>query len=367
MWPLLVVLYSITEFSLDMYRGLGASNGRWVSFLQSVESVYSYRIQKPFCPPNESLSPRTKIRKRRGSVYYAGSVKNEISQKLYLGFVCGWLKFGAGTFVSLTLGVEPVLAKSWRHFASFGVALMCVQLTPKDMFFRHLSERSTRGLLLRLCMFAACALYKLKKMTFVVYTTRALGYGWLMAVVLCVVECEGSGVFRRAENHAMHISMWRSLDSVRDVLWSSVAGLVERTNFWLSIVVAMTLTVGAHHVSILEGPMVYTLPWTIHAAALCILLARYCRTTVMQLWSDFVRLGQRLDKEEVRVQTSLDDSFALTSTPAHNISKKKKKKKRSTKKVAGASGVRQRKKSLSVEPVVPVVRRVRSSDEYLRR
>jgi len=302
-----ICLYSILEFFGDTYRGLGASNGRWVSFLQSVESAYSYRIQQPFRPANNKLSTPRKIRQRRQSVYYAGSGKNEIWRKLYLGFICGWLKFGSGTFISVVLGVEPTVAKGWRHFASFGVALMCIQLTPKDIFFKKLSERSTRGLLFRLCMFTACAIYKLKKMTFVVHTTRILGYHWGVAIFLCVVECEGSGVLRRAENQFMNIT-W-SIHDVMRIFVRGIRSLGERVNFWLSIWVACMLTLGTHlGEEIDQGPSVYTVPWTLNAAALCILLARHCRTTLLQLWSMFFSTKKQKNDEEVRL-------FSLTSTP----------------------------------------------------
>lgn len=146
-----VLIYSLFEFVADMSRG-SASNGRWVSFLQSVESAYAYRIQEPHRSKDmvAALSPRSKIKKglSRDTVYYAGS-NTTYRGSVYLGFVCGWLKFGTGTVISFALGVEPVLGKNWRHFASFGVALMCVQLTPKDIFYQYLAEKSASGLLLR--------------------------------------------------------------------------------------------------------------------------------------------------------------------------------------------------------------------------
>lgn len=291
-----------------MYRGLGASNGRWVSFLQSVESAYSYRIQQPYRSDKKNdLSPRSKIRLRSGSVYYAGSGNNEVWRKLYLGFICGWLKFGAGTFISIMLGVEPVFAKNWRHFASFGVALMCIQLTPKDVFFQHLSAKNTSGLLFRFCMFTASAIYKLKKMTFVVHTTRIIGYGCFMAIFLCIIECEGSGILRRTENRLMN-TRW-SYDQFFGIFFGVMNDLIKRTNFWLSILVACTLTLGAHLGDEIAGPHVYTIPWTLNFAAMCILLIRYCRTTVVQLWLDSKFVSKNSVDPEYSIFTT------LTSTP----------------------------------------------------
>jgi len=317
---MLMVLYSLFDFFSDfMYRGLGASNGRWVSFLQSVESAYSYRIQMPFrANKNVALSPRSKIRLRRGSVYYAGSDRNEIWRKLYLGFICGWLKFGTGTFISIMLGVEPVLAKSWRHFASFGVALMCIQLTPKDMFFQRLSAKNTRGLFLRLCMFVACAIYKLRKMTFVVHTTRILGYRWGTAIFLCVVECEGSGILRRTENRMSNIK-W-TLHGLSDVVKCCIIDLIERTNFWLSILVACTLTLGAHLGDEIAGPHVYTIPHTLNVAAMCILLIRHCRTTVIQILP-ILKTSMLSDSKAAASHGAMFTT--MTSTPSRNLPKRR--------------------------------------------
>ena len=107
--------------------------------------------------------------------------------------------------ISITLGLEPVLLKGWRHFASFAAALMCVQATPKDMFFKVLSASDVRGMSLRAVMFMACAIYKLRKLTFVVHMARNIGHGPGVVILLCVLELEGSGVLRRFENHLMHV------------------------------------------------------------------------------------------------------------------------------------------------------------------
>lgn len=323
-----ILLYSCVEFIGDMSRGLGASNGRYVSFLSSIESAYSYRIQQPIrSKSHQKLSTPRKMRQRRQSMYYAGSNKNAIWSKAYLGFVCGWLKFGTGTFISLVLGVEPTITKNWRHFASFGVALMCIQLTPKDIFFQQISEKSTRGLCFRLCMFTGCAIYKLKKMTFVVHTTRMLGYSWMLAIFLCVVECEGSGILRRAENQCMHVT-WTSR-GVLSMFISNVIALIERTNFWLSVLVACTLTLGAHLSSGIEGPSVYTIPWSFNAAVLLVLVLRYSRTTLIQLCSNlFPYPSKNNTNDETLIfekeNENKNNSFSLTSTPMRKTKRSKK-------------------------------------------
>ncbi len=269
--------------SHDLSRGLGGSNGRWVSFLQSVESAYSYRVQQPIHSTwaRKTMTPKARVRSLRGnSVYFAGSARNEVWRKAYLGFICGFLKFGAGTVISIVLGLQPVLLKSWRHFASFGVALLCVQVSPRDLFFRVLSANDARGLVLRLVTFSSCALYKVRKLTFVVHTTRILGCGPALCVFLCALEIEGSGILRRAENHLSNVP-W-SWANVREVAARSAQHLFLGLNFWLSLVSICCIYLGAHAEES-DGPLLYPLKAWSTVAALAVLNLRYCRTTVSQM------------------------------------------------------------------------------------
>ena len=271
--------------SQDLSRGLGGSNGRWVSFLQSVESAYSYRVQQPIHSTwaTKTMTPKARVRSLRGSsVYFAGSARNEVWRKAYLGFICGFLKFGAGTVISIVLGQQPVLLKSWRHFASFGVALLCVQVSPRDLFFRVLSANDTRGQVLRLITFSSCALYKVRKLTFVVHTTRILGYGPVLCVFLSALEIEGSGILRRAENHLSNVQ-W-SWANVREVATRSAQHLFLGLNFWLSLMSICCIYLGAHAEES-DGPLLYPLKTWSTVAALAVLNLRYCRTTVSQMCS----------------------------------------------------------------------------------
>eukprot|EP00946_MAST-07B_sp_MAST-7B-sp1_P005302 g5302.t1 len=188
-------------FGTDISRGIGGSNGRFVSFLQSVESAYSYRSQLPYRAPQRVRTPGSRIRERRQSLYYAGSERNAVWQKMYLGFICGLLKFGSGTVVSVVLGLDPVLLKGWRHFASFTIALLCVQATPNDVFFKVLSASDIRGLFLRCIVYMACALYKLRKLTFVVHMTRNVGY-----VTLIYKYSFQSNFFSPPISNPLHVS-----------------------------------------------------------------------------------------------------------------------------------------------------------------
>jgi hypothetical protein len=275
-WPAALAAFM---FGSDISRGIGGSNGRWVSFLQSVESAYSYRSQSPYHAPQQVLSPRTRIRERRESLYFAGSDRNAVSQKMYLGFICGLLKFGSGTIVSIVLGMDPVLLKGWRHFASFTIALLCVQATPKDVFFKVLSAPDVRGLVVRCVVYMACALYKLRKLTFVVHMTRNIGYGSPVTLLLSVLELEGSGVLRRFENHIMHVR-W-SWEGIQHVLVTNAWHLVSATNFWLSVLASCVLYMGANVDD--ASPFLYPLKWWSTLVALGVLSVRYNRNTTKEL------------------------------------------------------------------------------------
>lgn len=279
-WPAALAAFM---FGTDISRGIGGSNGRWISFLQSVESAYSYRVQRPYRAASVVLSPRTRIRDRRQSLYFAGSNRNEVWQRMYLGFICGLLKFGSGTVISIVLGLEPVLLKGWRHFASFAAALMCVQAAPKDMFFKVLSAPDVSGISLRFVMFMACAIYKLRKLTFVVHTVRNIGHGPAVAIFLSVLELEGSGVLRRLENHLMHVR-W-SWNGLKHVAFVNAQLLASSLNVWLSVTAASILYMGSHADD--TSPFLYPLKWWSTIATLLILSVRYNRNTGRELLQHF--------------------------------------------------------------------------------
>lgn len=155
-------------------------------------------------------------------------------------------------------------------------------------------------------MFAASAIYKLKKITFVVHTTRILGYQWVVAIFLCVVECEGSGILRRAENQTMNMKWTWTVAGVCAVMTSSITDLIERVNFWMSIVAAV---------------LVFN---EFKTAALLVLGLRHCRTTLLQLWNMLPSFFVSVDdhpNDKKRIFTT------MTSTPSRRKTKKKAKKK----------------------------------------
>ena len=152
----------------DWNRGLGAANGWWVSFLHSAHSAYHFRLQKP--PNISSLVGRgsTMKKRRRADFYWSMDPESTAAHAFYIVLVCAVLKFGGGFIVSHFLGLQPVLFKSYRHFFSFALALALAQASPSDFWTKTIQSDSEHGLLSRLILNCACALYKIRKLTFIV-------------------------------------------------------------------------------------------------------------------------------------------------------------------------------------------------------
>ena len=126
----------------------------------------------------------------------------------------------------------------------------------------------------------ACALYKLRKLTFVVHMTRNIGYGPSMAILLSVLELEGSGILRRFENHISHVR-W-SWKGIQHVLATSAWQLVGVPKFWLSILASCVLHMGANVDD--ASPFLYPLKWWSTLLALGVLSVRYNSSTMKEIF-----------------------------------------------------------------------------------
>jgi hypothetical protein len=158
--------------------GLGKTNGKIISLLDSLNTCHSFRVQAPHHWQHvQEESPR----RTRQSLYYAGGQlarcasarsRNETLRRvsLVLWIIINNLlvKFGPATLVSLAVGETPVVLKGPRHLVSFGLALALVQMSPADLAFRALSLGPVQALL-----GAGVALYKLRKAIFVVHAVHA--------------------------------------------------------------------------------------------------------------------------------------------------------------------------------------------------
>ena len=150
--------------------GLNSQNGRFVSFCHSIDSCLSYRDRTPLSPL--ARAGRKNLRGRRarsGSVFELASSENTLSRRLFLLLNCTLIKFGSGVVISLLLDATPVLLKGWRHYATFLLALLFVQLSPSDLLFRTLRERTAPH---RATLSFICAVYKFRKLMFIVSRVR---------------------------------------------------------------------------------------------------------------------------------------------------------------------------------------------------
>lgn len=75
------------------------------------------------------------------------------------------------TAVSLALGETPVVLKGPRHVASFALALLFVQLSPRDLVFESLRSQS-----MQVALAVGVSLYKLRKANFVVETVPSTAH-----------------------------------------------------------------------------------------------------------------------------------------------------------------------------------------------
>ena len=187
----------------DVARGIGSSNGRFTSFVQSVESAYKYKAGH-YDVSNKNIGRKT---------VYKLTLKY-----IYRCIVSTFLKFGPGTVVSIALGLYPTWTKGPRHIYSYYIAFCVIQLLPRNTGFLLIHENRFS----RFLMHTATALYKLRKLIFIfhassggIYIVNKLFYGssstradatalWYVATQVCIFllalwECEGSTLSRQIE------------------------------------------------------------------------------------------------------------------------------------------------------------------------
>lgn len=100
----------------------GTSNGKFVSFMDSVNSLSDYRNQLPFAPPapgdavqccttgQPPYSPRSR---------YSLTGQHSLAKRFYILLAAFGSKYGSSTVASLLLQQTPVIMKGPRHVLSF--------------------------------------------------------------------------------------------------------------------------------------------------------------------------------------------------------------------------------------------------------
>jgi len=148
--------------------GLGTSNSKFVSLVASLASCVDFRAQKPQ-NARSGAGPAVSFHATSPAPGCPGRWQAVISGARVL---CGqlWAKFGSATVGSLLLGEMPVILKGPRHFATFLLALVLVQACPGDAVYRLVQTSAMCQLVARL----GAALYKLRKLVFVILACRGL-------------------------------------------------------------------------------------------------------------------------------------------------------------------------------------------------
>ena len=180
--------------------GLGTTNGRAVSFLDSLASCCDYRDQLP-------LAPRTPTRgARRSSLFHAANAANsrlDAARVFVSNFQAKFLSQSVG---SVLLGQTPVILKGPRHLLSWALALAAVQLCPRDAVYRRIREDAAARATVRF----ASALYKLRKLVFVASCCRTSAAGGnhsparviaslALTLLVAVIVIDGNSLLRRAD------------------------------------------------------------------------------------------------------------------------------------------------------------------------
>lgn len=189
MWNAAVIVLTTLAFSFFVIAdacqgGLGTSNGRMVSFLNSLNSVASYRRQRRVLIRSNGASSSPVSERRRSELLYVRSPRNCLAHRLKLFLLNFLAKFGSQSLGSLMIGATPVILKGPRHMASWLVAFACIQLCPRDSVFIKLQTHASLLLVVRV----GCALYKLRKFNFVAdfALARQQSFGWMVAAQIVV-------------------------------------------------------------------------------------------------------------------------------------------------------------------------------------
>eukprot|EP00750_Incisomonas_marina_P013457 INCI17379.1.p1 GENE.INCI17379.1~~INCI17379.1.p1 ORF type:complete len:436 (+),score=54.74 INCI17379.1:140-1447(+) len=196
------ILFSVFQ---DYYlKGLGANNMRVVSFVDSLWHCYCFRArQVNYFTAEEVTSPdKAPRRLRAGSTFVYTSTRKDVLTSAGILLRAFFIKFMGGTVVSLAFGQTPVWLKGFRHIASFLVALTIIQglpsfAVPQGVFVASyrasslLVETIRASTTLRAAIRFSGALYKMRKLGFLVAAciSSRLPWGVLVALAVWVIEC----------------------------------------------------------------------------------------------------------------------------------------------------------------------------------
>lgn len=178
--------------------GLGTSNGRIVSFFDSLNSCDEFRKQHAW--PERSgrwdciigtASPRRNS--GQGVCPYRLCDANDARRNIWIFLSNFMAKFGMAALASVIIGETPVILKGPRHCVFFIAAFFVCHCAPDDYVHKQLGSCRSWKLLSGL----AVSLYKLRKVLFVV---EASSVGFVVTLIVAAISAEGSSFARRVIN-----------------------------------------------------------------------------------------------------------------------------------------------------------------------
>ncbi|GBG27062.1 Hypothetical Protein FCC1311_032852 [Hondaea fermentalgiana] len=163
------VLFALLFVHDAKFNALGSANGRFISIVDTVNSVSCFRKGLP-------------KRRRAGMVRF-----------MWVLFVSFVVKFAAGSVISVLLGATPVILKGPRHMGSFFIGFLLVWHSPGDVVYRYITKSDAVKLMVCMC----CGLYKLRKALFAVECSKEEGDSFAFAFTLVLLALDGNSVLRK--------------------------------------------------------------------------------------------------------------------------------------------------------------------------
>lgn len=233
MFAFVVALFFLFEAISDfMKNGFGTSNMRVVSFIDSLWHCYNFRTRKVDYLTDEAATSPDKVprRVRAGSTFVYTSRHKTIFAAFSMLARAFFIKFFGGTVISFVLDQDPVWKKGIRHSASFFVAFTLMQGIPEHLSLRiiysvafdtskWLVDVIRTSKILQSIIRCCGALYKIRKISFIIVVCFTREHSLLLLVALAVLACECSSIMMVAD--AMAEGHHSFLNSVAVALFKS--------------------------------------------------------------------------------------------------------------------------------------------------
>mmetsp|Transcript_91981 Transcript_91981/g.213785 ORF Transcript_91981/g.213785 Transcript_91981/m.213785 type:complete len:308 (+) Transcript_91981:96-1019(+) len=169
--PFVFALFIFLFIRDAVHNRLGSSNGRFISFIDTIRSVAQYRSGLP----DASRQNLCRVR------------------LLFIAAASFLVKFASTSLVSILFGKMPIVLSGPRHTVSFFIGFLLVWLSPQDLVYTNV--QCSRAVRLMLDM--GGGLYKMRKVIFAVEAATTAKGGLALAVLVAVLAVDGTTLTRR--------------------------------------------------------------------------------------------------------------------------------------------------------------------------